>query len=1680
MTGPSYRAILRVESATASEEIKRRFSTTVFLPSTEKVDIMGGAVFAASKRSTRSGMFSAEGGVDGKICVCETLGDEELKEALLYAKKEKALALIVTEKPNRTVDVPTILISRDQLRSIKDELKGAFISITYTSGSYEIHPVTFVLQSFGEGKETVEWDGKIHVSANATDHHDLHYGFVTKARLFRNQQGDIVEFLDNDEMAGRICLVEECGSDRHFVQVVRLAAQYGAIVLFTTHEKPPLRNLPLPVVVVKKKHVSQMGKLGAMVRFKYKSEAQGEVSKPEPQATLPAPKSYASALQDGTSKSATKNPPRLQTSSEKKSSWSWRIIGEAVTSVGRTFRIIYDPQSKKKFKAIVANGTSWSKDVQLYHEAMELLAWVDSVEDSQNRQAELEMLNEAIGEVVNDMRVGDVMIVFFCSKLRHLLSPEASQQLMQNAVKLIKEIKIDESRPISSSLDLDTTDLNRYVADVVKYLSNQPSNKGSMKSFVLNALWIQVHHCQSVKTDRWDDLRAIATHTLFKDERETLLSFMPLSQFNTLSIRMATSLQDICTIFSGEDKVSVLSAAIPGLLRLYKSDSTSTKDVTAITLLDRFEMENAGFDISRAETNFINAIVQNIERKPAQAFSDFGCVYNCIRIDSKLYDVATESMMISIRSSLEGWRDIPSPGSVSELLHMDIGRHLVSDRRGFNALKSYLKDRLFQRYLGQELYPGQDKEKLVLLKVIYSSFHTCGSCTEEEAATVTLDAIRTFTHDSRDHYQLCLTAMDISQHFQDIFHDGDNSSLTSQIGEIFVRKTGICSTIRASPTKLCNVTSRLQNRPEGRLSHFLYRELVRGLKDECRSIGSAIFFFHGSVWKGDISKSLDARNIVYEILVNSFDIWNPSSIIDLLKLEASLLKTIHDVLLSISADENCDELHRKKSSACLQCLCSVAGKWLEKFEKEKCNVTELQRAKCCLTDDKQEVLSTILSSRFPSPSDIGEKVFEMEDLIGKIRSSLNFSVTKDDDIFTISINDLATHYRIKIDTPLSHLISKYLSGSDPIVDLVSIRRESKHLFDFVNTNRRELQAAAHFHFFRSALFQNEVGVWAEICFDDFFSKVSASLRHLEVLLSPAATFSSVSAAASVLVRDRVDFDGEMAVIMSFHVVDDERTKAGLKDVMTLASLAEQFGNFVVTCKTFKFAFAECDDCFIELEDICNQMNCNEGCDWNIEQCIQTGKRLAEILLPGWSADLSERLQYYKPLIDFFAELRHCSSVLDLAREKSWFGKKGLSTFYQEFENVTNVLNQKQSYEMEVLNRLEPTMQCISAVGGNLQCERVAILLEILNANDYFSHQNISAMRMIQENICKIQDWLSEGMDEIAATHSKFALILSSGRIVISSEGVDSVDEATTPKRALSLYFSRTDASEVIMDESEVRELVQHLGFTTHESDESRINVEKFVRVYEQCGQVMASQQMMADVGFGGDKATKRLEYTLNEDSEDLAQRWVDETDNMIEECKNWLGQIRSKNRHSLLFWKDELRLMFVCMCGIRIKSGDGGSVEWQLLMSILSQMPLKPDCSNLIEGFVSQASFGESWLEDVSIFVSECGNQDHLTSSLGGSNVVIHKVDCLNNTVFAAQLQLMHHIYKVSCDCHYYDCVSLYFVAHNPLCCVSSYLSIIRNDVHRLLNILMLHVSNLLITLRCSWSGFVHFQSTFL
>lgn len=70
-------------------------------------------------------------------------------------------------------------------------------------------------------------------------------------------------------------------------------------------------------------------------------------------------------------------------------------------------------------------------------------------------------------------------------------------------------------------------------------------------------------------------------------------------------------------------------------------------------------------------------------------------------------------------------------------------------------------------------------------------------------------------------------------------------------------------------------------------------------------------------------------------------------------------------------------------------------------------------------------------------------------------------------------------------------------------------------------------------------------------------------------------------------------------------------------------------------------------------------------------------------------------------------------------------------------NVSNMFTSSQdSFESEILDRLEPTIRAISSIGGALGCTSLASFLGIFEGQDDIL--KIEEMRLIQANICKVQ------------------------------------------------------------------------------------------------------------------------------------------------------------------------------------------------------------------------------------------------------------------------------------------------------------------------------------------------------
>ena len=620
---------------------------------------------------------------------------------------------------------------------------------------------------------------------------------------------------------------------------------------------------------------------------------------------------------------------------------------------------------------------------------------------------------------------------------------------------------------------------------------------------------------------------------------------------------------------------------------------------------------------------------------------------------------------------------------------------------------------------------------------------------------------------------------------------------------------------------------------------------------------------------------------------------------ELLQVEDSTLARVHKLLNSLP------EVDNAKGEKCALVIESIILSWLSTYNTEDFDAHHLGEVSSVLTKENRNALMDISGRVFPTKNELHGTISAIKTMNEAMHSMLTIQSARDEtSSYTISFLELATSYRICIDS-----IPKYLCGNNFPMSLANLRRDRDATESFLHRHGCSLQAAAYFLENKSVLFQHGVGKWLDIRIKEFLAKIASTLEHLATLFSPNATYSVISKAAKVIEEESVCVENELMSISSFPrlVID---TNTSLSCILTLAMMSESLQKFVDCCETHKFMFVTSDDNFSILACLSERLLGGDGLELCVDECHDMGFRIAEILSPNSaSLDLGQRLKMCLPVLQFFDTLRYCNSVFSLAKRRMWLGEEGLQTFYKEWTNISNIFQSNKSFENEVLDRLEPTTRALSVVGGALGCCSVAYLFEMLQDNTDIL--KLDEMRLVQDNILKVQDWFSEGMDDMAAILSKFALIQFSGSFMIHS--ATSIG-SPVPKRSIVLRYSRsqtTDDEFVTMVDDDIKEFVQFLGFMNHDSDATKKSAAMFIDTYSQLCQIMENQQAMIDVGFNDTFSASTMEYAFhNSESQSAVAEWLDEARDKLMQCNTWIKGVRSYFRYSLLFWVDELQHIF--------------------------------------------------------------------------------------------------------------------------------------------------------------------------
>ena len=328
---------------------------------------------------------------------------------------------------------------------------------------------------------------------------------------------------------------------------------------------------------------------------------------------------------------------------------------------------------------------------------------------------------------------------------------------------------------------------------------------------------------------------------------------------------------------------------------------------------------------------------------------------------------------------------------------------------------------------------------------------------------------------------------------------------------------------------------------------------------------------------------------------------------------------------------------------------------------------------------------------------------------------------------TISLQSIFHGYScvVEPDSAICRLLTSYdwLLATEESNDYILTKgapypvRELRHLredFDagnaFCNKNLVPLELCDYFLKHPSILFQS-------ILFDcldtsnslDFLMVAAQEARKkMSSLVGSTGNFSDVCHAVSIILAGESTVEHETSVLQGCSrlelSVDDAQS---FLVVASLAQAAEPLKRFVERCHQFRFAVTA-DLGFQDLASLVNELSHNESGALSVQDCLDCSERLYSILPSNGhhseqhSTDIRKTVEEHLTTLTLLGCFSKHSEVWTFVREMKWFGKEGLKQFYEQYANVTNVLlGTAASYEMSLLDAVEPTVRVISAVGGFL-------------------------------------------------------------------------------------------------------------------------------------------------------------------------------------------------------------------------------------------------------------------------------------------------------------------------------------------------------------------------------------------
>jgi hypothetical protein len=477
---------------------------------------------------------------------------------------------------------------------------------------------------------------------------------------------------------------------------------------------------------------------------------------------------------------------------------------------------------------------------------------------------------------------------------------------------------------------------------------------------------------------------------------------------------------------------------------------------------------------------------------------------------------------------------------------------------------------------------------------------------------------------------------------------------------------------------------------------------------------------------------------------------------------------------------------------------------------------------------------------------------------------------------------------------------------------------------------------------------------------------------------------------------------------------------------------------VVNCSwQYKFAFSEADTQFRKLEGFVTQLESTEGQE-TVESIAGMSFELLVIFDPETidKSDpfLSNELLSWMSILKFFTSLSQCSDVWTLAKERQWFGDAGMAAFYEEYRTVTNVSLGDCSFEMTVLDSLEPAICCISVLGGLLDSIEISSVLLTVRNNHNIKAASVASRSFIelhttQQHISRIREWFDEGMDDMAAIFNKFEAISENGEYTIKR----CTDVLREEKIEICLTYTQLRGMETSnLLGKKVSDFISQLGFIQNENEALIASVKLFTDEYKILNQCIENYNYLESVGIGD--IDKSLRYKAGQPNLSLARELCDESTGKLRQCKDWLIQLRKRYSLSLLFWTEELRQVYHILVKTSAALRNQDTTKYDDYLKLIRSMVSRVVCDDFsysnFEVAVSESDVlqrvgdtDESWVEVASIFIeglhTAAGKprDQMLQKSRGGTStsiLCVHTLAVDDERKKDCSLRLLRHIYMVS------------------------------------------------------------------